>query len=113
MAMLGSKIRTQEGGRFCFWCPGCDESHCISVPPWTSFNGDGEKPTIRASVLVQGQQWPTEDEYARMEAGEKIAPRPLRCHSFVTDGRIEFLNDCTHALAGQTVELPPFPMGET
>ena len=29
-----------------------------------------------------------------------------RCHSFVTDGRIQFLSDCTHALAGQTVDLP-------
>lgn len=28
------------------------------------------------------------------------------CHSFVTAGRIEFLPDCTHALAGQTVDLP-------
>jgi hypothetical protein len=28
------------------------------------------------------------------------------CHSFVTDGKIQFLGDCTHALAGQTVELP-------
>ncbi|MGT2429227.1 hypothetical protein ACU4HD_11865 [Cupriavidus basilensis] len=24
------------------------------------------------------------------------------CHSFVTDGHIQFLGDCTHALAGQT-----------
>jgi hypothetical protein len=32
-------------------------------------------------------------------------PSPL-CHSFVRDGRIEFLSDCTHSLAGQTVELP-------
>ena len=31
---------------------------------------------------------------------------PEVCHSFVTDGRIQFLNDCTHALAGQTVDLP-------
>jgi hypothetical protein len=29
-----------------------------------------------------------------------------RCHSFVTDGRIQFLSDSTHALAGQTVDLP-------
>ena len=28
------------------------------------------------------------------------------CHSFVTDGRIQFLGDCTHKLAGQTVDLP-------
>lgn len=29
------------------------------------------------------------------------------CHSFVTDGKIRFLNDCTHDLAGQTVDLKP------
>ena len=28
------------------------------------------------------------------------------CHSFVIDGRIQFLSDCTHALANQTVDLP-------
>lgn len=28
------------------------------------------------------------------------------CHSFVTEGRIQFLGDCTHALANQTVDLP-------
>jgi len=32
-----------------------------------------------------------------------------RCHSFVRDGRIEFLSDCTHALKGQTVDLPDLP----
>jgi hypothetical protein len=34
------------------------------------------------------------------------------CHSFVTDGRIQFLGDCTHALAGQTVDLPEWTGGE-
>lgn len=29
-----------------------------------------------------------------------------RCHSFIEGGRIRFLSDCSHALAGQTVELP-------
>ena len=29
-----------------------------------------------------------------------------RCHSFVREGRIEFLGDCTHAMVGQTVDLP-------
>src|SRR5436309_254590 len=30
------------------------------------------------------------------------------CHSFVRDGLIEFLGDCTHPLAGRTVPLEPF-----
>jgi hypothetical protein len=29
------------------------------------------------------------------------------CHCFIRDGQIQFLLDCTHALAGQTVPLPP------
>ena len=29
-----------------------------------------------------------------------------RGHSYVTDGRIQYLSDCTHPLAGQTVDLP-------
>lgn len=30
----------------------------------------------------------------------------MLCHSFVTDGKIQFLNDCFHSLKGQTVDLP-------
>jgi hypothetical protein len=30
------------------------------------------------------------------------------CHSFVTDGKIQFLSDCTHSLANTTVEIPPW-----
>lgn len=28
------------------------------------------------------------------------------CHSFITDGNIQFLADCTHELAGKTIPLP-------
>jgi hypothetical protein len=35
----------------------------------------------------------------------KDAPKQV-CHSFITDGFIQFLDDCTHPLAGQTVEIP-------
>jgi hypothetical protein len=34
---------------------------------------------------------------------------PQVCHSFVTDGRIQYLSDCTHAMAGQTKELADWP----
>ena len=27
------------------------------------------------------------------------------CHSFVNDGQVQFLDDCTHELAGQTLLL--------
>lgn len=48
------------------------------------------------------------------ELPEPKPPRPeiqrvkTVCHSFITDGQIQFLNDCTHPLAGQTVPLPNF-----
>lgn len=60
-------------------------------PGW-DFNGDFERPTFSPSML------------ARCTLGPE--KRPHVCHSFVRDGRIEYLSDCTHAMAGQTVELP-------
>jgi hypothetical protein len=30
-----------------------------------------------------------------------------RCHSFVNDGSVQFLGDCEHELAGQTVAMLP------
>ena len=77
-----------------FRCPGCDADpldgglHCPTTG-WT-FNGDLERPTFSPSILV------------RWESPQG----PRVCHSFVTDGKIQFLGDCTHALAGQTVPLP-------
>lgn len=77
-----------------FECPGCGFNHGPVIartdgqahPMWT-WNNDLERPTFAPSLLVQ--------------YGDKSV-----CHSFVRDGRIEFLSDCTHALAGQTVDLP-------
>lgn len=54
-----------------------------------SWNGDTEKPTLKPSIL-------TEVNY-----GEAT----YRCHSFVNDGVVQFLSDCSHELAGQTIEL--------
>lgn len=103
MGALSKKLRSAEGGHILFWCPGCDGAHMIRTasaerPGGWSFNGDAEKPTFSPSILVT---------YNGSDAGVDDAP-PARCHSFVTDGRIQFLGDCTHALAGQTVDLPEF-----
>ena len=82
-----------------FHCPGCDRWHGVqhgsdTGPNW-GWNGRLDKPTITPSVLVS---------YPGADAGIDGAP-PAVCHSFVTDGRIQFLNDSTHPLAGKTVEL--------
>lgn len=81
-----------------FECPACRELHIIPIrgPRAWEWNGDPVRPTLAPSLLV------------RME--RLGGPTPRICHSFVRDGSILFLNDCTHALAGQTVPLvPPDP----
>lgn len=84
---MAEKIHRVKENFWLFECPGCGCCHKIEFPTW-QFNGDLEKPTVRPSILVTG--------------GEK----GIRCHSFVTDGKIQFLDDCTHALKNQTVEIP-------
>jgi Family of unknown function (DUF6527) len=89
---------TPADQRLLFMCPGCRSLHApriAGVNPWT-WNGDLERPTLSPSVLVT---WPVMRE-------SKEQDEQRRCHSFVNDGRISFLGDCTHDLAGQTVDLP-------
>lgn len=83
-----------------FDCPGCKDPHVIPTggPHAWNFNGSLESPTLSPSILVRFTASDPDDPAA--VAQESV------CHSFVTDGRIQFLGDCTHALAGQTVDLP-------
>lgn len=112
MAALSSTLRGLEGGRIAFWCPGCNEAHVVRTGKdgW-SFDGNVDAPTLSPSILVQGKRMPTDDEVRRILAGEQVEIDRLVCHSFVRAGRIQFLDDCTHALRGQTVPLPAFAGG--
>lgn len=112
---MAAKFKKTEIG-WNFRCPGCEDVHQLTSAIWT-FNGDFEAPTVRASVLVtSGHYIQPRKEGARCwctynaekEAkGEKRAPfECYLCHSWITDGKIQFLDDCTHALVGQTVNLP-------
>lgn len=99
MARLEEQKHDNGTRSMLFECPGCDMLHVVYVasgaganlPVW-GWNGSMEHPTFTPSVLVR-YPWGEERE-------ERV------CHSFVTDGRIQFLGDCTHKLAGQTVDLP-------
>lgn len=89
-----------------FWCPGCEEWHMVDVSDgrWV-FNGNFEKPTVIPSILVSYKHpkgYSNEDPAPEDYDGEYV--RDI-CHSFVTNGEIRFLGDCTHELAGQTVTL--------
>ena len=55
------------------------------TPNW-SWNGSVEAPTLRPSLLTN-----------------KDTDR--RCHVWVTDGKVQFLNDTKHDLKGQTIPL--------
>lgn len=118
---MKAKIRRDSEGRFYgieIRCPGCLYSngtpmdHVLplnALPPgetefspniswkdrWT-FNGDFENPTFSPSLNT----W-----WGGFKSGDHDIPLH-RCHSFIRDGKIQFLGDCTHALAGQTVDLP-------
>lgn len=113
MTPFGSKLlMAQQSGHTFFECPGCKTHHALTTGPggW-GWNGDGDRPTFTPSVLVTGSKV-TKDENGKWTGGwERDASGNLIkevCHSFVTDGRIQFLGDCTHELAGQTVDLPDF-----
>lgn len=92
------------------WCPGCDDAHRITIGSPNGWMWDGSEmaPTISPSIKVTGVQWTPDTGFHkpnhRVAAGEQIV-----CHSFVRAGRWEFLADCTHVLAGQSVPMVPLP----
>ena len=81
--------RNNNSDCYVFHCPGCNYSHIIEVPRWT-WNGSLDSPTFNPSLLVNNNH------------------PELRCHSFIRDGKIQFLGDCFHELAGKTVDIPEF-----
>jgi hypothetical protein len=110
--MRAKQVTTGDGGRYGvrFDCPGCKAPHVVPTEPTANgwgFNGDLALPTLTPSVLVYEVRIKADADPATVvppfKPGDVYSPR---CHSFVRDGRIEFLGDCGHALAGQTVDLP-------
>jgi hypothetical protein len=83
-----------------WWCPGCRCLHRIRITPsptqpagsvW-QYNGNEQSPTFSPSVLTTCPGH----------------PRRAVCHIFVKAGEIQFLNDCTHELAGKIVPMKPW-----
>lgn len=99
MAEKISNYTDGEGNKgFHFHCPGCGHAHGVyvegvNVPIW-SYNGNLNSPTFEPSILCT------------YEYGEQKEKRI--CHSFVRNGQIQYLDDCTHHLKGQIVDLPDF-----
>lgn len=95
------KLKLIKGthGQYAFYCPACKDIHCVWTDPrdgvhvW-GWNKNKDKPTFTPSIKVLSY------------TGQKVTGI---CHSFVKDGKIQYLEDCTHKMAGNTVELPDIP----
>lgn len=96
MSYLLSPKLLKMGESIYFQCPGCDMLHPYRVegeaigPKW-AFNGNADKPSFTPSLLVDANR------------------SASRCHLYVTDGRIQYLNDCHHVFAGHTIDLVDIP----
>ena len=103
---MRSQLRTVHDGdlvyeALAFVCPGCRLMHERSTglhllpvnsphktPQW-SWDGSLEAPTLGPSILTR-------------HGGDPSGV----CHSFLVAGVFQFLDDCTHPLAGQRAPLP-------
>lgn len=100
------RVRKTEKG-VSFKCPGCGDGHAVPTGEggW-GWNGDLQRPTLTPSLLVRSGHytdgWKPGDG---CWCGKDYGLECYRCHSFVRDGKIQFLGDSTHKLAGQTVDL--------
>jgi Family of unknown function (DUF6527) len=89
-------LRNVDGGDVAFFCPGCERWHVINAARW-HFDGNYDRPTFSPSIVITTNAIADDDGAVLLAAS--------KCHSFVKDGHIQFLGDCTHAMAGKTVPL--------
>lgn len=76
--------------QYLYMCKGCGYEHAFSLNTeggHHSFNKDLDNPTVNPSLV------------------QNFTPG-MMCHSFIKEGKIQYLNDCWHEFAGQTIELP-------
>jgi len=95
--ILSRKLRSLQAvnGRagLAYWCQGCDGIHTILIdgkgsPNW-HWDGNKDKPTFQPSVLLRSPD--------------------RTCHTYVRNGIVTFLPDCTHKYKGTDQPLPDLP----
>ena len=95
MAKIKVNYNMQDGVKFhhtqyLYFCKGCGCEHAFGLKNEGgnhNFNMDLNNPTVSPSLL------------------ENRTPSKS-CHSYIRNGKIQYLNDCHHHLAGKTIELP-------
>ena len=108
-----SEVENRKGMHL-FWCPGCKCCHYIAIsendcgfPIW-KWNGDVEKPTISPSIKVTYNHPKGYGKGNNAPIGWNGEEVTEVCHSFIRDGKIQYLSDCTHEFAGKTVDMVDF-----
>jgi len=115
--MIKGKLQITESGMLAFWCPGCNEWHYLTIegpvhPVWT-FDGNYDSPTFSPSILVKSGHYSLHSQsddcwctFKERFPDEGEPPyKCILCHSFVVNGKIQYLGDCSHELAGQTIDM--------
>lgn len=79
-----------------------------------SWNGDTDSPTLKPSVLIssgckvagfdKANDW-CWCKYNAEHPEEKPHFHCYRCHTWINDGKAQFLGDCTHEHANKTLDL--------
>jgi hypothetical protein len=81
---------------YVFYCSGCKCDHGVWTYDWDGpkwlFNRNVDYPTVSPSIKITTPS----------PAGIKI------CHSFINNGQIQYLDDCTHEFKGKTIDLPDY-----
>ncbi len=103
-----------------FFCEGCNEEHSVWVngykhPNSTAWgwNGSMDTPTFTPSILIKSGHYATyfkEGDSCWCTYNTKHADDPssfvcVVCHTYITNGKIEYLPDSTHHLSGQIINL--------
>lgn len=112
---MKARLFDAEHGTVAFQCPGCECEHYLNIdikngrPCW-GFNNNYDSPTFTPSILVRTGYYVYDDPNWRdrvtdPETQQHLIDSAIICHSYVTDGRIQFLGDCTHSKANQTIDL--------
>lgn len=100
-----------------FWCPACDDDHNVRVLPPNNWLWDGnvDAPTFYPSVKTEFLKLckDAEGRWTGNWVMKDSNPVPMICHSFVENGMIRFLGDCTHEYANQTLPLEIWYTEET
>lgn len=94
MGIKLGKVKDQPGF-YTFYCKACKHHHAVWTQeyqqnhPFWHWNGSMESPTFWDSLKIVSQN----------KGVETI------CHFFIENGHIRYLNDCTHDLHNQIVEM--------